>query len=93
MIECAFGRLKARWRILLRPMDIPVEKLPDIIYACFMLHNFCEEVKGKVDANFVEKTAQEERCAKLSVDKLTSYTSLAGRKVREAKTSYFKEYL
>ena len=55
MIECAFGRLKARWRILLRPMDIPVEKLPNIIYVCFALHKFCEEVKGEVDANFVEK--------------------------------------
>ena len=40
MIECVFGRLKARWRMLLRIMDIPVEKLPNIIYACFVLHNF-----------------------------------------------------
>lgn len=39
-IECAFGRLKARWRILLRPMDIPVRNLPNVIFACFVLHNF-----------------------------------------------------
>ena len=39
--ECAFGRLKERWRSLLRPMDIHVEKLSNIIYACFVLHNFC----------------------------------------------------
>ena len=31
-IECAFGRIKARWRILLRPMDIPVQKLLNVIY-------------------------------------------------------------
>ena len=93
MIECAFGRLKARWRILLRPMDIPVEKQPNIICACFGIHNFCEKVKGEVDANFVEKIVQEERRAKLSVDKHNSYTSLAGRKVRKAITSYFEEYL
>ena len=37
-IECAFGRLKARWRILRRFEDIP-----DIVLACFVLHNFCEE--------------------------------------------------
>ena len=74
-------------------MDIPVEDLPNIIYACFVLHNFCEEVKGEVDTNLVEKIVQEERRAKLSVDKLNSYTSLAGRKVREAITSYFEEYL
>ena len=35
-IECAFGKLKARWRILQRPMDIPVNKLPNVIYACFV---------------------------------------------------------
>ena len=74
-------------------MDIPVEKLTNIIYACFVLHNFCEEVKDEVNANFVEKIVQEERRPKLSVDKLNSYTSLAGRKVRRAMTSYFKEYL
>ena len=54
MIDCAFSRLKTRCRNLLHPMDIPIEKLP-IIYACFELHNFWEEVKGEVDANFVEK--------------------------------------
>ena len=74
-------------------MDIPVENLPNIIYTCFVLHNFCEEVKGEVDANFVEKIVQEERRAKLRVDKLNWYTSLAGRKVREAIISYFKEQL
>ena len=80
MIECAFGRLNARWRNLLRPMDIPVEKLPNIIYACFVLHDFCEEARGEVDANLVEKIVQEKRRAKLSVDKLNSYNSLARRK-------------
>ena len=35
-IECAFGKLKARWMILQRPMDIPVNKLPNVIYACFV---------------------------------------------------------
>ena len=42
-IECAFGRLKAPWRILLRPMDLRFEEIPDIVLACFVLHNFCEE--------------------------------------------------
>ena len=29
-IQCAFGRPKARWSILLRPMDIPVQKRPNL---------------------------------------------------------------
>ena len=49
-IEFAFGRLKVRWRILLRPMDIPVlQKLQNVIFACFVLHNFCERQKTDVD--------------------------------------------
>ena len=42
-IECAFGRLKARWRILLRSMDLKLEDILDIVMTCFVLHNFCEE--------------------------------------------------
>ena len=42
-IECAFGRLKALWRILLRPMDLKCEDIPDIVLKCFVLHNFCKE--------------------------------------------------
>ena len=48
-IACAFVRLKARWRILVRPMDIPVNYLPSIVFACFVLHNFCERKKDDVD--------------------------------------------
>ena len=41
-IECAFGRLKARWQVLAKKMDFKLEKIPTVIYACFALHNFCE---------------------------------------------------
>lgn len=41
VIECAFGRLKARFGALRRAMDINLQELPYVIYACFVLHNFC----------------------------------------------------
>ena len=41
-VECAFGRLKARWSILTRKMDLKLDNIPTVIYACFVLHNFCE---------------------------------------------------
>ncbi len=46
VIECAFGRLKGRFGALRREMDINIQHLPKVIYACFVLHNFCEE-KGE----------------------------------------------
>ena len=91
-IECAFGRLKARWRILLRPMDIPVQKLPNVIFACFVLHNFCERQKTDVDTALVEEIILKQR-SKTIIDKVNSYTTPMGRKVRNTITSYFKEYL
>ena len=42
-IECLFGRLKARWAILTRKMDLKLEVLPTAIYACSILHNYCEK--------------------------------------------------
>lgn len=42
VIECSFGRLKARFGALRRAMDINLDELPHVIYACFVLHNFCE---------------------------------------------------
>ena len=45
--ECALGRLKARWRILQQQIDLPVDKLFNVIYACFVLYIFCEAQKSK----------------------------------------------
>ena len=42
VIECAFGRHKARFPALRRTMDINLQELPSVIYACFVLHNFCK---------------------------------------------------
>ena len=42
MIECSFGRLKARFGILNKAMDINLRELPHVIYAFFVLHKFCE---------------------------------------------------
>ena len=48
VIECSFGRLKARFDALKRAMDINLDDLTHVIYACFVLHNFCELNNEKI---------------------------------------------
>ena len=52
--ECPFERLKARWAILKRKMDLKLEILPTVIYACFILHNYCEKNKLYNDEEVVK---------------------------------------
>ncbi|KAI8481546.1 hypothetical protein Bbelb_407520 [Branchiostoma belcheri] len=42
VVECAFGRLKGRWRCLLKRMDVNIYAVPDIVSAACVLHNLCE---------------------------------------------------
>ena len=44
-IENSFGRLKAQFKCLQRAMDVKLDTLPQVIYSCFVLHNYCENKK------------------------------------------------
>ena len=58
-IECAFGRLKARWAFLRRTVDLKIETVPIVAYSCFVLHNFCEKSKNcDLDDEEVERQIQ-----------------------------------
>ena len=92
-IECAFGRLKARWRILCRPIDVPIAYVPNIILSCFALHNFCELHNVEVDQTLVNKIISEEHRIAKKVDRINTYTTSKGAKVRDSITDSFKEYM
>uniref|UniRef100_K7EYH1 DDE Tnp4 domain-containing protein n=1 Tax=Pelodiscus sinensis TaxID=13735 RepID=K7EYH1_PELSI len=45
-VECAFGRLKERFRCLLSRLDMGECNIPEVVAACCMLHNLVES-KGE----------------------------------------------
>ena len=60
VIEYAFGRLKARFSALRRQMDINLSDLPTVIYACFVLNNFCEVNKESISDDRVRAVIEGE---------------------------------
>lgn len=89
-IECAFGRLKARWSRLTHKIDLKIETIPTMVYACFVLHNYCEENKMYVDETLVRKqivlSIQNEINYKNIPDPVYSCTTAEGEVVRKILT-------
>ena len=42
VVEHAYGRLKGRWRCLLKRNDIQVQEVPNLVASCCVLHNICD---------------------------------------------------
>ncbi|CAL9706527.1 unnamed protein product [Knipowitschia caucasica] len=91
VIECSFGRLKARFACLRRPMDINLLDLPHVIYACFVLHNYCESRKEPVSEGLVLETVQaDQQCQppEHANNYITDCNESGGKRVRRVVSKY-----
>lgn len=54
-VEIAFGRLKSRWRILKKRVDLDYEFTPLLMTTCCMLHNLCEVNKVAIPPHLLNR--------------------------------------
>ena len=94
-VECAFGRLKARWSVLTKKIDLALEYVPVVIYACFVLHNYCEVKKCAIDPELVklhiEKHRKENGTQDACQDSPFSGNSEEGEVVRDILRQYIEK--
>ena len=60
-VEIAFGKLKSRFRILQKRMDVETTAAPLIIVACCILHNICEEARVPIPPITTDDEANDRR--------------------------------
>lgn len=92
VIECAFGRLKARFGALRRAMDINLDDLPQVIYACFVLHNFCELNNERIGEDKVAAAVDYDKSFQPVVSNnnfRTDCNEAEGKKIRRTLTKFF----
>lgn len=94
-IECAFGRLKARWQILNKRIDMALKSVPNIVYGCFVLHNICE-IKGvTIDDDSVAQQIAQDKLTQPNTDADCHYSfnTAEGPYIRNVIAAMYKEHL
>lgn len=86
VVEIAFGRLKARWRRLIKQNDILVRNVPFIVAACCVLHNICEVHGDDFNDEWLEDVNEESSPDQHST---STNSNTQGMEVREALIEYF----
>ena len=87
VVEHAYGRLKGRWRCLLKRLDVSVRDVPELVAACCVLHNMCEVNGDTFNEEWLEGV---ESGYDTSIAVVGSSQSESGVNVRQALMVYFQ---
>ena len=87
VVENAFGRLKGRWRSLMKRNDTDVKFLPTLATACCVLHNICEIHGDEFDEDwFVSEAATVPLVNQATA---SAMTTTSGERIRSTLCDYF----
>ena len=90
VIENAFGRLKGRWRRLIKKNDMSVGNVPCVIAACCILHNLCEIHGDSFDNTWV--TEEDQLSQPTSIPTTCTSTTNRAKLIRIALLHFFQTH-
>lgn len=90
VVENAFGRLKGRWRRLMKRNDMSVYHVPCIVTACCVLHNVCETFKESYDDSWNCSDSQPTNPSQ-DDSQVHSTNPIAATTIRNALMQYFQD--
>ncbi|CAN7977956.1 unnamed protein product [Ixodes persulcatus] len=91
VVENAFGRLKARFRIVLKRMEMRIDHVNTVVRACCTLHNICEMLNDGAEKQWVDAARKIEENAKREQPMhRTKATEDGANAVRDALVAYFE---
>lgn len=85
VVENGFGRLKARWRRLMKRNDMRTDHIPLVISACCVLHNLCE-IHGE---SFNDRWIEENEYQQPTTATLPTSPSNSAQDIRNTLVQYF----
>lgn len=83
MVECTFGILCNKWRILHRALDVDIKFCDNIVMACCVLHNYVRRKDG------IKCTDTAYECELESVSRSPEGTNISATNVRNYFATYF----
>ena len=86
IVEHSYGRLKGRWRCLLKRIDVDIGSVPTLVSACTVLHNICEIHGERFDDEWLDGVGNDG----VQSNTTTNYSN-DGVTVRDTLMNYFSE--
>ena len=90
VVENAFGRLKGRWRSLMKRNDNNIKFVPKLVTACCVLHNLCEQYGDACEEEWIVHPSGIDDTAQVpSATPSVSLSTSSATRIREALCDFF----